>query len=65
MASLVELVNIHRHRIYVSTDFIRRLEPRGEEPPTTLVAFSAGEHESVFEVAGFIDDVADWINEHM
>lgn len=65
MPALVELVNIHGHRIYVSTDHIRRLEPRSEDPPTTLVAYSAGESERVFEVAGLIDDIADFLNEEM
>ncbi|CRZ21391.1 ATP-dependent DNA helicase RuvA [Kingella kingae] len=65
MPALVELVNIHGHRIYVSTDHIRRLEPRGEDPHTTLVTYSAGDSERAFEVEGYIDDIADFLNEQM
>ena len=65
MAILVELVNVHGHRLYVSTDYIRRLEPRGENPPTTLVSYSSGAGENTFEVVGLVDDVADWLNEQM
>ena len=65
MATLVELTNIHGHRVFVSTDFIRRLEPRGINPPTTLVYYSSGASETAFEMVGYVDEIADWLNEHM
>lgn len=65
MPALVELTNIHGHRIFVSTDYIRRLEPRGDEPPTTLVAYSSGDSERLFEVVGEVDDIAAMINSYM
>lgn len=65
MASLVELENIHGHRIFVSTNFIRRIEPRGEEPPTTLVVYSSGDSERLFEVVGEVEEIAELINAHM
>ncbi len=65
MATLVELTNIHGHRVYVNTDHIRRLEPRGENPPTTLVVYSSGTSETIFEMVGYIDEIADWLNEEM
>lgn len=65
MPSLVKLENIHGHRIYVNASYIRRIEPKGLTPPTTLVAYSSGENERLFEVAGDVEKIAELINTHM
>ncbi|MDK4709552.1 ATP-dependent DNA helicase RuvA [Kingella negevensis] len=65
MACLVELSNIHGHRLYVNTDYIRRVEPRNENPPTTVVVYSCAEGERYFEVDGYVDEVAMMLNEKM
>lgn len=65
MGILIELINVHQHRIYLNTDCIRRIEPREEEPPTSLIVYTAGETEQMFEVEGYIDEVAVFLNGKM
>ena len=52
MSGLVELVSVHGHRIYLNTDCIRRIEPRNDQPPTTLIVYSYQNGETGFEVPG-------------
>ncbi|ULJ60706.1 ATP-dependent DNA helicase RuvA [Wielerella bovis] len=65
MAVLIELVNVHNHRIYLNTDCIRRIEPRSEHPPTSMVVYTAGDGEHQFEVEGYMDEVAEFLNQKL
>ncbi len=65
MPILVELVNIHGHRVYVNTNHIRRVEPRNNQPPTVLVVYDSQNGETAFEVPGKLDDIAFMINNQM
>ena len=65
MSGLVELVSVHGHRIYLNTDCIRRIEPRNDQPPTTLIVYSYQNGETGFEVPGKLDDIAQAINTQM
>ncbi|MCG7656372.1 ATP-dependent DNA helicase RuvA [Wielerella bovis] len=65
MAVLIELVNVHNHRIYLNTDCIRRVEPHNEEPPTSMIVYTAGDGERLFEVEGYMDEVAEFLNQKL
>lgn len=67
MASLVELLNIHGHRIYANTSLIRRIEPKGEDPDTTMIVLGGGGENGdfFFEVLGKVEDIAEMLNERM
>lgn len=65
MSVLVELVNVHGHRIYLNTDCIRRIQPGNDQPPTTLIVYSYQDGETGFEVPGKLDDIAQAINTQM